>query len=705
MIGPSVIVQQPIDDCRPTSLRTVLQKCVDFGFCRSDSNRVERHPAQKCKVISELSRLEVLHIELRPNCSAVDPVLEQSDFFGRKRSSFGRHPDVFVFRRHVSDQGTLVGLAGNDGRSFGFTAVKNRYVVINAQSASGFSALVAVVAATLQQRSNVLEVVDFGLLTLFRIAGNGGDPRRDKAVDFIVCRVTIRQFGNRDRFCFCQPVGGDRAAPVPVLAVGFAAFRSGGGKDRPAIVVIGDVAFSRRKQRPVLAAFQRNRDNSFSEFRSLFQPAFDVPEHGFENHEVLAASRFKLAPGITISGWCETKVGTQVEVIVLDGQRRMATGIERSRSVLQQFLSVDEQSRQSPASQQQPVFSFRQFDNRRSSKVRRVRAIRADARGNVLVRNLKEAEHVFHPGFGDLRLCRPAIGLRHALLTDLHKDSSGGNHLARDGRRRRNVLVSFRDLVRVKAGTVDREIVEPSIERGAFGAGVAGSDNKVVGILNGRQIGRTALVPSPFGRPAVDPGLQAVGFSERELQRHVMPARGRHRAVAPPAVPRTLLRFRMLTGKQDAELSSTVTPEKSHGIILVVLRKVLAVFDVSSFADEISDLAFADRSEPDPGFETECVALSESHIRESAPFVIFDDKGCFMSRYRHGPIIRAKAGITWRTRTVVESSECAQPGSGLCLAIESPFEDRFGGDGEAGDRKNNGCDKCCRLHGSLVRIK
>ena len=110
------------------------------------------------------------------------------------------------------------------------------------------------------------------------------------------------------------------------------------------------------------------------------------------------------------------------------------------------------------------MFASRQFHHGRSSEVTRVGAVGSDAGVNVLVRNLEKTEHIFFTRLRDDGFFRPAICRGDAFFADLYEHFAGRNHLASDGRRWRDKLVSLGNLIGIKAGTVDREVVQPALE-------------------------------------------------------------------------------------------------------------------------------------------------------------------------------------------------------------------------------------------------
>ena len=140
----------------------------------------------------------------------------------------------------------------------------------------------------------------------------------------------------------------------------------------------------------------------------------------------------------------------------------------------------------------------------------------------------------------------------------------------------------------------------------------------------------------------------------------------------------------MLTGKQQPDLGSATCPQKPDGVVLIVLREFLAVFDVASFANHIDELTFADGSELHPRLKPERVALAEPDVGEAASFVILDQNGALMSCEGHGFVAGFKTGVPRRPWSRGRRAELANPCAGLRAAIEAPFENWFSGSCNAG---------------------
>ncbi len=235
---------------------------VNLGLSWRDADRVERHSAQEREVISKRSWFETLHIKLRPHGTLVNPLLQQSNLILREWGAFGWHDDVGVFRGYPIDQRTRGRLSKNDGGLTGFAPLQDGRVFVNPQTALCFAALVTVVASRLQQRLDVLEIVDSALAALVGISGNARDSSGNEMIDLVVGWKAFDLLRHGDWFDTGQPLRGGTAAFAPVIAVGIAAVGSGVCIDLneplsalsyisgPAIVGISHLAFARRKQRP-----------------------------------------------------------------------------------------------------------------------------------------------------------------------------------------------------------------------------------------------------------------------------------------------------------------------------------------------------------------------------------------------------------------------------------------------------------------------
>ena len=106
-----------------------------------------------------------------------DPAADQRDLGVGQRGFVGRHQRLAVFRRDLLDQVAFVRLAGHDRRRAALAAGHQRFESRHDELAVGFGRLVAAVAMSLEDGTDLLVVADLGVgrfATLRRIGQNNG---------------------------------------------------------------------------------------------------------------------------------------------------------------------------------------------------------------------------------------------------------------------------------------------------------------------------------------------------------------------------------------------------------------------------------------------------------------------------------------------------------------------------------------------------
>jgi hypothetical protein len=121
------------------------------------------------------------------------------------------------------------------------------------------------------------------------------------------------------------------------------------------------------------------------------------------------AAELERRPRFAIAGGSEAEIGAEIEVIVLLVEEHLAAnraqgGIDAGviEGRFQHGLAIDHQPRGAAGAQQHAVLAGRELHGRGSPDERGKRAVGAHARGDVLVRQLEEPEHVLRIALGDL---------------------------------------------------------------------------------------------------------------------------------------------------------------------------------------------------------------------------------------------------------------------------------------------------------------
>ena len=202
-----------------------------------------------------------------------------------------------------------------------------------------FSALVTVVALSLEKRLHFFEIVDATTGGRLRFLRRFIDPLRNKMIDPVVSFVSLRQFRNAHFFRLGQPLL-RRGIPLrPVIAPLFSFFLSGQGIEfrqplatflfvfGPPLIGVGHLTRSWREQFPGLAAFRRNGRHRFPQLRSAFALARNTTNKGFKNHKMFASFGFKFDPAFAVPRRREPKVRPEIKILVLFRKIPVTTGI------------------------------------------------------------------------------------------------------------------------------------------------------------------------------------------------------------------------------------------------------------------------------------------------------------------------------------------------------------------------------------------
>ena len=595
MIGPAGIGEQTVDHEDTAFLLRIGEITLDLRLGRRHADGVEVGTAQEGEIVGRKRQFETIHVELRPGCSFLNPLREHRDLLLREPLALRRHEVIARVGSDAIDQRAALDVARRHRRSIRLAPLQGRQVQVETETAFRLAALVAAVTLRLEERLHLLEIIDLRGMGGVKFDLHLHDAVGDEMIDRILRRKTLGQGRHLDRLDLREPALRRSAARRPI-GRGRSAFRGPGFRidlripaaalslvGGPARVVVSDLTLAGRHQRPALATLERNRRDRLAEFGPSFALARDASDHRLEDHEVLAALRFELDPGLAVAGWDKTEVRTEVEVFILLLEVTVATRVRFRKGILQHHLAVDVQLRGAAATEEEPVFSGRQLHQRRGAKMRGHRAVRPHPGGDVFLRPFEKAKHVLLIGLRHLGLVRPRIGLRHALFADLHQHLPGRHHLARHRRRGRRVGITRLELLRLGGAAMDREIVQPTAERLARGALVARADDEIVRIGHRTQIRRPAHIPDAGGRLAVDEDAEAILFAEGVDHRDMMPSRRRNLRGAPPAVPLALAAVRGVDAREEeTHLGAAARALETDRIILVVLTEIGAQLAVAS---------------------------------------------------------------------------------------------------------------------------
>ncbi len=194
VVGPAVVVEQPIDESGPLVGRGVGGEAAGLGVGRWQPHGVEHHAADEAEVIDRRSEIPPHDSDGGPFRSLFDPAGQQIGLGRRQPFASRGHPLVAIVRLHPSQEFAASCITGQDRWATVAAGDRGRGIV-ETQPTLGPRAAMALQTSAFQQRLDIAEEVDRAVRLPAVLPGRLHKAVHDEGIDWRA-HVGVRwQFG------------------------------------------------------------------------------------------------------------------------------------------------------------------------------------------------------------------------------------------------------------------------------------------------------------------------------------------------------------------------------------------------------------------------------------------------------------------------------------------------------------------------------